>query len=121
MQNLVLDDSPAVWLSVQSKDVSYPSDTQEVDNGAGGTDSIKFDYETAKAGFWFNLGALGLSKNGTNVLQQVDGSSNYTSASLQEFNVLSGIQGKTAKPLHPDNYFSAHPNNTKYPQVNNYY
>ncbi len=125
MQNLVLDDSPAVWLSVQSKDINYPSDTVDVKQDKSDpnspTDSVQFDYETAKAGFWFNLGALNLTKNGQPVLEQVSGTTNYTSASLAEFNRLSGIQGKTAKPLHPDNYFSLHPNNAKYPQSNNYY
>lgn len=125
IQNLVLDDSPVVWLSVQSKDVTYPSDTVEVlkdkSNPNSGTETVKFDYETAKAGFWFNLGALNLTKNGSPVLEGISGESTYTAASLAEFNRISGLQGKTAKPLHPDNYFSAHPNNTKYPQVNNYY
>lgn len=125
MQNLVLDDSPVVWLSVQSKDVSYPSDIVDVrkdkSDPNSATDEVKFDYETAKAGFWFNLGALNLTKNGSPVLQNISGKTTYTDASLTEFNRISGIQGKTAKPLHPDNYFSAHPNNTKYPQANNYY
>lgn len=125
IQNLVLDDSPVVWLSVQSKDVTYPSDTVEVlkdkSNPNSGTETVKFDYETAKAGFWFNLGALNLTKNGSPVLEGISGESTYTAASLAEFNRISGLQGKTAKPLHPDNYFSAHPNSTKYPQANNYY
>ena len=125
MQNLVLDNSPVVWLSVQSKDITYPSDTvdvrQDKSDPNSPTDSVKFDYETAKAGFWFNLGALGLAKNGQSVLEQVNGTSNYTKASLQEFNRISGLQGRTSKPLHPDNYFNAHPNSDKYPQINNYY
>lgn len=125
IQNLVLDDSPVVWLSVQSKDVNYPSDIvdvlQDKSNPNSATDSVKFDYETAKAGFWFNLGALNLTKNGSPVLQGVSGKTTYTPESLTEFNRISGLQGKTAKPLHPDNYFSAHPNNAKYPQSNNYY
>ena len=125
MQNLVLDDSPVVWLSVQSKDINYPSDTvdvkQDKSDPNSATDSVEFDYETAKAGFWFNLGALSLTKNGQPVLEQVNNTTNYTSASLAEFNRLSGLQGKTAKALHPDNYFSLHPNNTKYPNANNYY
>ncbi|MFT6189168.1 MAG: hypothetical protein ACJARQ_000975 [Oleispira sp.] len=130
MQNLVLEDSPVVWLSVQSKDVNYPSDTVDVKQDSSDpnspTDSVKFDYETAKAGFWFNLGALALTKNGQPVLENyVDDNgtvtTNYTNESLAEFNRLSGIQGKTSKPLHPDNYFSLHPNNAKYPNSNNYY
>lgn len=125
IQNLELDDSPVVWLSVQSKDIAYPSDTvdvrQDKSDPNSATDSVKFDYETAKAGFWFNLGALNLTKNGSPVLQNVSGQNTYTKASLTEFNRISGLQGKTAKPLHPDNYFAAHPNNLKYPQGNNYY
>lgn len=125
MQNLVLEDSPVVWLSMQSKDIQYPSDTvdvsQDKNDPNSATDSVKFDYETAKAGFWFNLGALNLTKNGSPVLVQESGSSNYTLNSLNEFSRLSGIQGKTAKPLHPDNYFFAHPNSSKYEQSNNYY
>ena len=125
LQNLVLDDSPVVWLSVQSKDVNYPSDIidvrQDKSDSNSATDSVKFDYETAKAGFWFNLGALNLTKNGSPVLENISGKTTYTDASLAEFARISGIQGKTTKPLHPDNYFSLHPNNAKYPNSNNYY
>jgi hypothetical protein len=118
LQNLVLDESPSVWISMQSKDIIYESDTKLDTNG---TDTIKYDYETAKAGFWFNLGALNITKNNQQVLELDPGSTNYTKASLVEFNRLSGIQGDTSKPLHPDNYFSAHPNSGKYTQANNYY
>lgn len=118
LQNLVLDDAPNVWISMQSKDIIYESDTKLDSNG---TDTIKYDYETAKAGFWFNLGALNITKNDQQVLVQESGTTNYTLDSLAEFNRLSGIQGDTSKPLHPDNYFSAHPNSAKYPQINNYY
>jgi hypothetical protein len=123
MQNLVLDDSPVVWLSVQSKDIDYPSDIKEVDKADpnSGTDTVKFDYETAKAGFWFNLGALNLEKNGQQVLVQEAGTDRYTQGSLNEFNRISGIKGNTSKPLHPDNYFTGHPNDIKYPNTNNYY
>ena len=103
---------------MQSKDIIYESDTKLDSNG---TDTIKYDYETAKAGFWFNLGALNITKNDQQVLVQESGTTNYTLDSLAEFNRLSGIQGDTSKPLHPDNYFSAHPNSAKYPQINNYY
>lgn len=130
MQNLVLDDSPVVWLSLQNKEIDYPSDTvdvlQDKSNPNSQKDSVKFDYETAKAGFWFNLGALNLTKNGAPVLEQHfengTATTNYTQASLDEFNRISGIQGKTAKPLHPHNYFSLNSEmSQKYPHDNNYY
>lgn len=115
LQNIVLSDSPTVWISMQSKDVLYPSDTKDV-NG----DTIKYEYETAKAGFWFNLGALNITKNGNSVLEIAEGT-NYTPESLLEFTQLTGISGDTSKPLHPDNYFAGNPDSSKFPQINNNY
>ncbi len=121
LQNLVLKDSPNVWISMQSKDINYESDVGEHPDGSG--QQLKYDYETAKAGFWFNLGALGVTyeggpKHGQNLLVQ-DADGLYTN--LHELSQVTGISGNTNMPKHPDNYFSAHPNSALFPQDNNYY
>ena len=108
LQNLVLSDSPNVWISMQSKDIQYESDSKQIDG-----DTIKYDYETAKAGFWFNLGALGVTRGGSNVLvadpENENGSGRYTKESLTDFTNLTGLFGATQQPKHPDNYFTANP------------
>lgn len=99
LQNLVLKKSPNIWLSLQSKDINYEPDTKG---------DYTYNYETAKAGAWFNLGALTVFENG----QQVG---------IEGLTAATGITGNTNQPKHPDNYFSAHPNSNKFPQANNYY
>lgn len=121
LQNLVLSKSPNIWISMQSKDIDYESDIGAHPDGSG--QQIKFDYETAKAGFWFNLGALGVTyeggpKDGQTILTK-DNDGLYNN--LQELSQVTGIAGNTNKPKHPDNYFSAHPSSDKFPQSFNYY
>jgi hypothetical protein len=99
LQGLVMKKSDTVWISIQSKDVKY-----EPDNKNGFT----YNYETAKAGVWFNLGALSVYE-GTRKL------------GINELTAATGVTANTTQPLHPDNYFTANPNNVKYPQSNNYY
>tara|TARA_B100000446_G_scaffold187644_1_gene217522 strand:+ start:210 stop:1544 length:1335 start_codon:yes stop_codon:yes gene_type:complete len=99
LQNLTLDDSPNVFLSIQSQDINYESDTR---------DGLTYNYETARAGVWFNLGALSIYEGGRQL-------------GIDELTAATGISGNTSQPRHPDNYFAAHPNSLKYPQSNNYY
>ncbi|MBL4799024.1 MAG: hypothetical protein JKY50_16550 [Oleispira sp.] len=99
LQAISMDDAPTVWLSVQSKDVTYESDT---------VNGFTYNYETAKAGVWFNLGALSVYEGG----RRLD---------ITELSAATGVTANTQQPKHPDNYFSAHPNNIKYPNANNYY
>ena len=99
LQGLVMKKSDTVWISIQSKDIKY-----EPDNKNGFT----YNYETAKAGIWFNLGALSVYQ-GTRKL------------SISELTAATGVTANTNQPKHPDNYFTLNPNNTKYPQSNNYY
>lgn len=116
LQNLVLSDSPNVWISMQNKEIKYESDIKQV-NG----DTIKYDYETAKAGFWFNLGALGVTRNNQNVLiPDPEGGGRYTKESLSDFTALTGVFGATQRPLHPDNYFSANPVDSTFTNAFNY-
>jgi hypothetical protein len=96
LQQLKMEGSPTFWLSFQSKDVTYNSET---------VGSQTFNYEEAKAGAWINIGAL--LPAGTNITHE---QANFT-----------GVVAQTTKPLHPDNYFTANPNSAKYPQSNNYY
>jgi hypothetical protein len=99
LQTIVMDDSSNVWLSVQSKDIAYEPDTDK---------GFTYNYETAKAGVWFNLGALSVYEGG----RRLD---------ITELSAATGVTANTQQPKHPDNYFTANPNNTKYPQANNYY
>lgn len=99
LQGLVMEESSTVWISVQSKDIDYEPETK---NG------FTYNYETAKAGVWFNLGALSVYE-GTRKL------------GIDELTAATGVTANTSQPMHPDNYFAANPNNTKYPQANNYY
>ena len=99
LQGLVMEESDNVWISIQSKDINY-----EPDNKNG----LTYNYETAKAGVWFNLGALSIYE-GTRKLD------------INELTAATGVTANTTQPKHPDNYFTANPNNTKYPQANNYY
>jgi hypothetical protein len=106
LQNITMDESPTFWISFQSQDVTYNSDTITNSDGT----ETEYVYETAKAGVWINLGALQVQVDGTDVSWEVIES--YT-----------GVLTDTSQPLHPDNYFSASSptNNVKYPQTNNYY
>lgn len=99
LQGLVMEESDNVWLSIQSKDINYEPDTKE---------GLTYNYETAKAGVWFNLGALSIYEGGRKL-------------GINELTAATGVTANTTQPKHPDNYFAANPNNTKYPQANNYY
>lgn len=99
LQNLVLKNSPNVWLSLQSKDINYEDDEKG---------PYTYKYETAKAGAWFNLGALAIYEGNRKL-------------GITELTAATGVTGNTNQPKHPDNYFSAHPNSNKFPQSNNYY
>jgi hypothetical protein len=99
LQGLVMEGSDNVWLSIQSKDINYEPDTK---NG------LTYNYETAKAGVWFNLGALSIYEGGRRL-------------EINELTAATGVTANTTQPKHPDNYFAANPNNVKYPQSNNYY
>lgn len=117
LQALVLDESPTMWLSLQSEDVDYPD---EVVSRNG--EEVTYNYETAKAGVWFNLGALSIQIDGGTVL--VPGDNNPSTGSLLDFAAYTGLAVSTTQPLHPDNYFSLNTVNAaadKYPQDNNYF
>ena len=98
LQGLVMKESDSVWLSIQSKDINYEPDTKK---------GLTYNYETAKAGVWFNLGALSIYEGGRKL-------------GINELTAATGVTANTTQPKHPDNYFAANPNNTKYPQANNY-
>jgi hypothetical protein len=106
LQNITMDESPTFWISFQSQDVTYNSDTITNSDGT----ETEYVYETAKAGVWINLGALQVQVDGTDV-------------SWENMESYTGVLTDTSQPLHPDNYFSASSptNNVKYPQTNNYY
>lgn len=108
LQALELKKSPTMWLSLQSEDVNYPDKVIKRINSSGVEEEVRYKYETAKAGVWFNLGALSVHADGSKV--NITNIAEYT-----------GLAVNTNKPLHPDNYFNAHPNNNKYPQSYNYY
>ncbi len=109
LQALELDQSPAFWLSIQSEEVDYPDQVVMRRNADTGVmEEVTYNYEAAKAGVWFNLGALEVHADGGKV--DIANIAQYT-----------GLSVKTTQPLHPDNYFNTNPNNGKYPQGNNYY
>ena len=99
LQGLVMNKSDNVWISIQSKDINYEPDSK---NG------LTYNYETAKAGVWFNLGALSIYEGSRKL-------------GIDELSAATGVTANTTQPKHPDNYFALHPNNAKYPQANNYY
>lgn len=109
LQSLTLKESPAFWLSIQSEEIDYPDQVimrKNVDTGA--MEEVTYNYEAAKAGVWFNLGALEVHADGGKV--DIANIAQYT-----------GLSVNTTQPLHPDNYFNTNSNNGKYPQGNNYY
>ena len=109
LQSLTLKQSPAFWLSIQSEEVDYPDQVvKRINVDTGEEEEVVYNYETAKAGVWFNLGALEVHADGGKV--DIANIAQYT-----------GLSVKTTQPLHPDNYFNTNPNNNKYPQTNNYY
>lgn len=108
LQSLTLKQSPAFWLSIQSEEVDYPDQVVMRENSSGVMEEVTYNYEAAKAGVWFNLGALEVHADGGKV--DISNIAQYT-----------GLSVKTTQPLHPDNYFNANSNNGKYPQGNNYY
>ncbi|MEH6465925.1 MAG: hypothetical protein V7771_18760 [Shewanella psychromarinicola] len=120
LQALVLDESPTMWLSLQSEDVDYPN---EVVSRNG--EEITYNYETAKAGVWFNLGALSIQIDGGAILVPGDDlNGNVSETNYIDFGSYTGLAVSTNQPLHPDNYFSLNTVNdaaSKYPQLNNYY
>ena len=122
LQALVLDKSPTMWLSLQSEEVDYPDQVVMRENSDGVMEEVTYNYETAKAGVWFNLGALSIKVDGgVAMVPGHDLNPDPDVENIIDFGSYTGLAVSTSKPLHPDNYFTANPNGTKYPQINNYY
>ena len=119
LQQVRLNKSPSFWFSLQDRPINYSNDKSLVND----YDVQEIEYEQAQPGLWVNLGAYKLIRSDGTAVPFSTTVRNTTGNDLP-LNLLreaSGFQANVLEPAHPDNYFSAHPSASKYPQQNNYY